>query len=198
MNILSSLDKNQPIYISEKGREDLFNYILLQEKSDTLQRVWEDIEGLYEYMFSAENLERYCLGATNRADYAYKKISKLLRKEYEEWKINQCPKQVFKDMHGVELHIGDKVRYYTYPNYDKYFSAVIEKFATTTVRVLLNGKIPKYTQSKYLEIISDSTIETLKITRKDVKYLKTLLDKSKHIPKEFSELAQYINKILEE
>ena len=65
MNILSSLDKNQPIYISEKGREDLFNYILLQEKSDTLQRVWEDIEGLYEYMFSAENLERYCVKCYN-------------------------------------------------------------------------------------------------------------------------------------
>lgn len=98
--ITSSLDKNQPIYISEKGREDLFNYILLQEKSETLQRVWKDIEGLYEYMFSAENLERYCLGATSRADYAYKKISKLLRKEYEEWKVCKYAVTGLKDIKG--------------------------------------------------------------------------------------------------
>lgn len=98
--VTSSLDKNQPIYISEKSREDLFNYILLQEESDTLQRVWKDIDGLYEYMFSAENLEKYCLGATNRGDYAYKRISKLLRKEYEERKVNKYAETMLKDIKG--------------------------------------------------------------------------------------------------
>ena len=190
--VTSSLDKNQPIYISEKGRAELFNYILLQEKSDTLQRVWKDIDGLYEYMFSAENLERYCLGATNRADYAYKKISKLLRKEYEEWKVNQCHKQVFKDMNGIELHVGDKVKYYTYPNYDKYTPAVIEKFATTTVRVLLNGKIPKYTQSRYLELYTDDVVETIYIDRKT---LKSLLEVLKERP-EYNKLVENISKII--
>ncbi len=80
----SSLDTNQPIYISEESREYLFKHILEEE-----QLGCEDIDGLYDYMFSAENLEGYCLGATSRADYAYKKISKLLRKEYEDWKVKE-------------------------------------------------------------------------------------------------------------
>lgn len=82
----SSLDKNQPIYILEDGREELFAHILEEEKSKNFDDIWGDIKSLYDYMFSAENLERYCLGAIGRADYAYKKIGKLLRKEYEEWK----------------------------------------------------------------------------------------------------------------
>lgn len=193
--VTSSLDTNQPIYISEKGREDLFNYILLQEKSDTLQRVWKDIDGLYEYMFSAENLERYCLGATNRADYAYKKISKLLRKEYEEWKVNQCSKQVFNDMHGIELHVGDKVRYHTYPDYKRYIPAIVEKFATTTVRVLLNGKIPKYTQSRYLELITDDSEELLDISRGELKELLKLINEN-NINGKLNSVAYKINKLL--
>lgn len=190
--VTSSLDTNQSIYISENGREELFQNILAEEKSENLQQVWKDIDGLYNYMFSAENLERYCLGAMSRADYAYKKISKLLRKEYEEWKINQCSKQVFKDMHGIELHVGDKVRYHTYPNYDKYIPAVIEKFATTTVRVLLNGKIPKYTQSKYLELYTENVVETIHTDRKT---LKNLLELLKEKP-EYSKLVENITKIL--
>lgn len=190
--VTSSLDTNQPIYISEKDREALFQKILAEEKSEDLQSDWKDIDGLYDYMFSAENLERYCLGATDRADYAYKKISKLLRKEYEEWKVNQCSKQVFKDMHGIELHVGDKVKYYTYPNYEKYFSAVIEKFAATTVRVLLNGKIPKYTQSNYLELYTDDLVETIYIDRKT---LKNLLELLKEKP-EYNKLVENITKIL--
>lgn len=81
--IKSSLDKNQPIYISEKDRVRLFNRILLEEEN------YKNVDNLYKYMFSAENLERYCLGATSRGDYAYNKISKLLRNEYEEWKVKK-------------------------------------------------------------------------------------------------------------
>ena len=55
---MSSLDTNQPIYISEKCRESLFKHILEEEQSGL-----EEVEKLYEYMFSAENLENYCDGA---------------------------------------------------------------------------------------------------------------------------------------
>lgn len=81
--ITSSLDTNQAIYIQEHHREQLFNHIYEEEKTCT------DLKKLYEYEFSSEELEKYCSGKIWKDDYAYKHISKLLRKEYEEWKENK-------------------------------------------------------------------------------------------------------------
>ena len=149
---MSSLDTNQPIYISEECRENLFKHILEEE-----QLGCEEIGNLYEYMFSTENLERYCLGATNRADYAYKKISKLLRKEYEEWKPKPL---IFKDKLGNELKIGDRVRYYSYGE-NKPYDAMIESFAKSTVKIrFIGSKNKKWVNSAtYLELITDDTEE---------------------------------------
>lgn len=112
----------------------------------------------------------------------------------EEGKVNQGSNQIFKDKYGKELHVGDKVKYYTYPNYDKYFPAVIEKFATTTVRVLLNGKTPKYTQSRYLELYADDVVETIYIDRKTLKNLLELLKGKRG----YNKLVKNITKILKE
>ena len=82
--ITSSLDVDQPIYISERTRKELFDYVLNKELSCTNE---EDKKDWLKYAFSAENLARYCLGSTGRADYAYSHISKLLKKEYGDYKL---------------------------------------------------------------------------------------------------------------
>lgn len=68
-----SLNKNQKIYIAEKDRLELF------------QQIEPFGEYTQEYAFSAECLERYCLGKTYLPDYAYSHIRALLKKEFKEY-----------------------------------------------------------------------------------------------------------------
>lgn len=70
---LKSTDSSLKIYISEESRNEIFKDI--DENPDCI-----------DYIFSAENLERYCLGKTHLADYAYSQIRRLLKKEYKEYK----------------------------------------------------------------------------------------------------------------
>ena len=80
--INSSLDTNQPIYITEEDRELLFNYIYDRETQDLYSDFNGDIKRFYKSEFSAEILEDYCLGRTGRGDYAYTHIGNFLKKEY--------------------------------------------------------------------------------------------------------------------
>ena len=75
MKVETSLDTTQKIYITEESREKLFNHI------------YEENMNL-DYAFSAEYLERVCLGKTYLSDSAYSTIKRLLRKEYKEWLKN--------------------------------------------------------------------------------------------------------------
>lgn len=86
----SSLDSNQRIWIGEEAREQLFRELLTGEvhgigECNTLADVKATVKEEREYAFSAENLERYCLGDTGALDYAYSHIRSLLKKEYKEW-----------------------------------------------------------------------------------------------------------------
>lgn len=177
---MSSLDTNQPIYITEKSREDLFEYILREEKD------CENMEQLYKYMFSSENLEQYCFGATERADYAYKKISKQLRKEYDEWIKNKEPQneindKVWKDKNGLVLKVGDKVKYisYDYNISNRTYNAEIESFAKETAKIkFIGSKNVKWVKPQtYLEKITDDTIEDLRFTRQELKRILELIEK---------------------
>lgn len=173
---MSSLDTSQPIYITEKIREELFEHILEAEK---------DCEDM-EYMFSAENLEKYCLGAIERADYAYKKISRQLKKEYDEWRKNKEPQneindKVWKDKNGLVLKVGDKVKYisYDYSISGKIYNAEIESFAKETAKIkFIGSKNVKWVKPQtYLEKITDDTIEDLRFTRKELKRIFELIEK---------------------
>lgn len=73
-----SLNSNQKIYITEHGREDLFKHIKEEQEEMNI-----------DYFFTAENLERYCLGKTYLPDYAYGHVRRLLKKEYKEWLIER-------------------------------------------------------------------------------------------------------------
>ena len=74
MNI--SLDRTMKIYIGELNRELLFNELYENENNTAF----------FKFLWSADNLERYCLGKTGLPDYAYSHIRALLKKEYVEWK----------------------------------------------------------------------------------------------------------------
>ena len=173
---MSSLDTSQPIYITEKSREELFEHILESEK---------DCEDM-EYWFSAENLEQYCFGATERADYAYKKISRQLKKEYDEWRKNkdlptEINDKVWKDKNGLELTVGDKVKYisYDYNISGRTYNAEIDGFAKETAKIKFMGsKNVKWVKPQtYLEKITNDTIEDLRFTRQELKRLLELVDK---------------------
>lgn len=73
---MNSLDRNQKIYIDKESREELFNELCTNENNQTELK----------YLWSVDNLERYCLGKTGSADYAYSHIKALLKKEYKKWK----------------------------------------------------------------------------------------------------------------
>ena len=86
----SSLDSNQRIWIEEDAREELFRELLTREvheigECNTLADVKATVKKEREYAFSAENLERYCVGDTGALDYAYSHIRSLLKKEYKSW-----------------------------------------------------------------------------------------------------------------
>ncbi len=68
-----SLNTNQKIYITEEARLELFQKI--EPFGDYTQ----------QYAFSADCLERYCLGKTELPDYAYSHIRSLLKKEFKEY-----------------------------------------------------------------------------------------------------------------
>lgn len=72
----SSLDREMKIYIKESERAVLFNELHENENN----------KAFFKLLWSAENLERYCMGKTGLADYAYSHIRVLLKKEYAEWK----------------------------------------------------------------------------------------------------------------
>lgn len=81
----------------------------------------------------------------------------------------------FKDKQGNELHIGDKVRVYFFPNYERYRVGVVEKFTSKTVKVFINKGFTPYAYSEHLEIVNDDTIEKIFIKRKHLKKLLKLL-----------------------
>lgn len=76
MKIETSLDTTQKIYITKESREKLFNHIYKENMN-------------LDYVFSAEYLERVCLGKTYLSESAYSTIKRLLRKEYKEWLKNK-------------------------------------------------------------------------------------------------------------
>lgn len=76
MQVENSLDTTQKIYITKESREKLFNHIYKENMN-------------LDYVFSAEYLEKYCLGKTYLSEAAYSTIKRLLRKEYKEWLKNK-------------------------------------------------------------------------------------------------------------
>lgn len=76
MKVETSLDTTQKIYITKESRERLFNHIYEENMK-------------LDYAFSAEYLERVCLGKTYLSESAYSTIKRLLRKEYKEWLKNK-------------------------------------------------------------------------------------------------------------
>ena len=71
----------QGIWIDKDGKNRLF--------ADTFERSCnmydEELIDWMNYAFSADNLERYCLGDTEAPDSAYESIGKQLRNEYRQW-----------------------------------------------------------------------------------------------------------------
>jgi len=76
---MNSSDTMLKIYIKQNSREELFKN-LYENEGDT---------SFFKYLWSADNLERYCLGKTGSDDYAYSQISAMLKKEYKEWKTQK-------------------------------------------------------------------------------------------------------------
>lgn len=94
MATTKSTDPNQKIWIQEWVRDELFSDTLAAEeeaaqKCYSADEMKHEIKGVLDFYFSAENLERYCVGDTGLADYAYSHIRVLLKKEYAEWKAEQ-------------------------------------------------------------------------------------------------------------
>lgn len=94
MATTKSTDPNQKIWIQEWVRDELFSDILAAEqeaaqKCYSADEMKHEIKSVLDFYFSAENLERYCVGNTGLADYAYSHIRVLLKKEYAEWKAEQ-------------------------------------------------------------------------------------------------------------
>ena len=100
----------------------------------------------------------------------------------------------FKDKLGNELHIGDKVRVYFYPEYERYRIGVIEKFTSKTVKVFINKGFTPYAYSEHLEIVNGETIEEIYIKRKHLKKLLKLLTGKSGYTEVIKEIKKALNR----